>query len=138
MAPIRIKGIPLDRMVTQYNITFRPIFWMQTGTEVEVGKLGGQQKRLPASIILFPFYDPIKRIGNPTGVCGYIGLRKLLRGECCGSPLSRWDRRFALKLGSGARVGDVEKLEDELGAWISLGRESGCRSVKVPRVAVTS
>ncbi|PZO81371.1 MAG: aminomethyltransferase [Mesorhizobium amorphae] len=30
------------------------------GTEVEVGKLDGQQKRLPATVVAFPHYDPQK------------------------------------------------------------------------------
>ena len=30
------------------------------GTEIEVGKLDGQQKRLPARITAFPHYDPKK------------------------------------------------------------------------------
>jgi len=32
----------------------------EIGTEVEVGKLDGKQKRLPAKIVPFPFYDPTK------------------------------------------------------------------------------
>jgi aminomethyltransferase len=32
----------------------------QLGTEVEIGKLDGQQKRLPARIVRFPHYDPEK------------------------------------------------------------------------------
>jgi aminomethyltransferase len=30
------------------------------GTGVEVGKLDGKQKRLPAKVVGFPFYDPTK------------------------------------------------------------------------------
>ena len=30
------------------------------GTEVEVGKLDGLQKRIPARVVRFPFYDPEK------------------------------------------------------------------------------
>jgi aminomethyltransferase len=30
------------------------------GTEVEVGKLDGHQKRIPATVVRFPFYDPEK------------------------------------------------------------------------------
>jgi aminomethyltransferase len=30
------------------------------GTEVEIGKLDGHQKRLPATVVRFPFYDPEK------------------------------------------------------------------------------
>jgi aminomethyltransferase len=32
----------------------------ELGSEVEVGKLDGQQKRLPARIVRFPHYDPDK------------------------------------------------------------------------------
>ena len=32
----------------------------EIGTEVEVGKLDGHQKRLPAKVVRFPFYDPEK------------------------------------------------------------------------------
>jgi len=32
----------------------------ELGTDVEVGKLDGQQKRIPATVIGFPFYDPKK------------------------------------------------------------------------------
>ena len=34
--------------------------YCNTGTAVEVGKLDGQQKRLPATVVPFPFYDPNK------------------------------------------------------------------------------
>ena len=30
------------------------------GTQVEIGKLDGHQKRLPAKIVAFPHYDPQK------------------------------------------------------------------------------
>jgi aminomethyltransferase len=30
------------------------------GTEVEVGKIDGHQKRIPAQVVRFPFYDPEK------------------------------------------------------------------------------
>jgi aminomethyltransferase len=32
----------------------------EIGTEVEVGKLDGLQKRIRAQVVLFPFYDPDK------------------------------------------------------------------------------
>ena len=32
----------------------------EIGSEVEVGKLDGQQKRIPARVVRFPFYDPDK------------------------------------------------------------------------------
>ena len=31
------------------------------GTKVEIGKLDGHQKRIPATIVNFPFYDPDKK-----------------------------------------------------------------------------
>ncbi len=32
----------------------------ELGTEVEAGKLDGHQKRIPARVVRFPFYDPEK------------------------------------------------------------------------------
>ena len=32
----------------------------ELGTKVEIGKLDGHQKRIPAKIVHFPFYDPDK------------------------------------------------------------------------------
>ena len=32
----------------------------EIGNEVEVGKMDGHQKRIPAKIVPFPFYDPQK------------------------------------------------------------------------------
>ena len=34
--------------------------YAELGTEVEVGKLDGHQKRIPATVVRFPFYDPEK------------------------------------------------------------------------------
>ena len=50
-SPILKKHIALCRMAVEY---------CNTGTAVEVGKLDGQQKRLPATVVPFPFYDPNK------------------------------------------------------------------------------
>lgn len=50
-SPILKKNIALCRMAIQYA---------DIGTEVEVGKLDGQQKRIPATVVRFPFYDPDK------------------------------------------------------------------------------
>jgi len=36
------------------------IYSSEIGTAVEVGKLDGHQKRIPAKIVKFPFYDPDK------------------------------------------------------------------------------
>ena len=50
-SPILKKSIALARINTEYA---------DLGTEVEIGKLDGHQKRLPATVVRFPFYDPDK------------------------------------------------------------------------------
>jgi len=50
-SPYRRRPIALCRMSVQYS---------DLGTEVEVGKLDGLQKRIPATVVRFPFYDPEK------------------------------------------------------------------------------
>jgi aminomethyltransferase len=50
-SPVLKKNIALCRMNVRYA---------QPGTEVEVGKLDGFQKRIPATVVPFPFYDPGK------------------------------------------------------------------------------
>jgi aminomethyltransferase len=50
-SPTLRKNIALCRMAVRYA---------EVGTEVEVGKLDGHQKRIPASVVPFPFYDPKK------------------------------------------------------------------------------
>jgi len=50
-SPILKKNVALCRMAVEYA---------EIGSEVEVGKLDGQQKRLPATVVRFPFYDPDK------------------------------------------------------------------------------
>lgn len=50
-SPVLKKNIALCRMNTRYA---------EIGTEVEVGKLDGFQKRIPATVVRFPFYDPEK------------------------------------------------------------------------------
>jgi len=50
-SPILKKTIALARINTEYATL---------GTEVEIGKLDGHQKRLPATVVRFPFYDPEK------------------------------------------------------------------------------
>ena len=50
-SPILKKHIALCRMAVEY---------CNPGTVVEVGKLDGQQKRLPATVVPIPFYDPNK------------------------------------------------------------------------------
>jgi aminomethyltransferase len=50
-SPTLRKNIALCRMSMQYA---------EPGTAVEVGKLDGLQKRIPAQVVGFPFYDPKK------------------------------------------------------------------------------
>ena len=50
-SPTLRKNVALCRMAVQYS---------ELGTEVEVGKLDGLQKRIPAEVVRFPFYDPDK------------------------------------------------------------------------------
>ncbi len=50
-SPILTRNIALCRMNVRYA---------DLGTEVEVGKLDGHQKRIPATVVRFPFYDPEK------------------------------------------------------------------------------
>ena len=51
-SPILKKSIALARL---------DIAHAAPGTEVEIGKLDGHQKRLPAVVVPFPFYDPQKK-----------------------------------------------------------------------------
>ena len=50
-SPVLKKNIALCRIAIQYR---------ELGTEVGVGKLDGQQKRIPATVVRIPFYDPDK------------------------------------------------------------------------------
>ena len=50
-SPILKTNIALARVATRYR---------ERGTEVEVGKLDGLQKRIPAEVVNVPFYDPEK------------------------------------------------------------------------------
>ncbi len=50
-SPILKKNIALARVAVQYS---------ELGGAVEVGKLDGLQKRIPATVVRFPFYDPEK------------------------------------------------------------------------------
>jgi len=50
-SPTLRKNIALCRMAVQDA---------QIGTDIEVGKLDGLQKRIPAQVVRFPFYDPDK------------------------------------------------------------------------------
>lgn len=50
-SPVLAKNIALCRMAVEYA---------EPGTEVEVGQLDGHQKRLPATVVPFPHYDPKK------------------------------------------------------------------------------
>ncbi|MEZ0291422.1 MAG: DUF1989 domain-containing protein [Solirubrobacteraceae bacterium] len=51
-SPTLRKNIALCRMAVQYA---------EQGTQVEVGKLDGHQKRIPATVVRVPFYDPEKK-----------------------------------------------------------------------------
>ena len=48
---IRDRNIALCRIDTQYS---------SEGTEVEVGKIDGHQKRIAAKVVGFPHFDPKK------------------------------------------------------------------------------
>jgi aminomethyltransferase len=50
-SPVLQKNVVLCRMNVRYA---------EHGTEVEVGKLDGHQKRIPATVVRIPFYDPDK------------------------------------------------------------------------------
>jgi aminomethyltransferase len=50
-SPILGASIALCRMAVQHS---------EPGTRVEVGKLDGHRKRIPATVTTFPFYDPDK------------------------------------------------------------------------------
>ena len=50
-SPVLKKNIALARLAVRYA---------NLGTAVEVGKLDGLQKRIPATVVRFPFYDPEK------------------------------------------------------------------------------
>ena len=51
-SPILRKNIALCRLAKERA---------DPGTELEVGKLDGQQKRIAATVVQFPFYDPGKK-----------------------------------------------------------------------------
>ena len=51
-SPVLKKNIALGRISVQYS---------EVGSQVEVGKLDGHQKRIPARVVPFPFYDPEKQ-----------------------------------------------------------------------------
>ena len=61
-SPVLRKNIALCRMAVEYS---------ELGTAVDVGKLDGQRKRIPATVVRFPFYDPDKTrprsAGEPFG-----------------------------------------------------------------------
>ena len=50
-SPVLRKNIALCRMAIQHA---------EPGTAIEVGKLDGEQKRIPATVVPIPFYDPKK------------------------------------------------------------------------------
>ena len=51
LSPKLGKNIALCRIDTKYS---------EIGTDVEVGKIDGHQKRIGAKVTTFPFYDPKK------------------------------------------------------------------------------
>ncbi|MBT6240431.1 MAG: DUF1989 domain-containing protein [Rhodospirillaceae bacterium] len=51
-SPVLKKNIALCRMALEHA---------ESGTEVEIGKLDGHQKRLPATVVNLSFYDPEKK-----------------------------------------------------------------------------
>ncbi|MGI9301817.1 MAG: DUF1989 domain-containing protein [Gammaproteobacteria bacterium] len=51
-SPVLRKNIALCRMAIEHA---------EVGTQVEVGKIDGHQKRIPATVVPFPFYDPEKK-----------------------------------------------------------------------------
>ena len=51
-SPVLRKNIALCRIAVQHA---------EPGTEIEVGKLDGEQKRIPATVVPIPFYDPEKK-----------------------------------------------------------------------------
>ena len=52
LSKILNKNIALCRIDVKYS---------EMGTNVEIGKIDGHQKRIPAKIVPFPFYDPEKK-----------------------------------------------------------------------------
>ena len=50
-SPLLKKNVALCRMAVEHA---------EIGTRVEVGKIDGHQKRIPATVVRFPFYDPDK------------------------------------------------------------------------------
>ena len=52
ISPKLNKNIALCRIDVKHS---------EMGTDVEIGKIDGHQKRIPAKIVPFPFYDPEKK-----------------------------------------------------------------------------
>lgn len=50
-SPVLRRNVALARVAVEYA---------EEGTELQVGKLDGQMKRIPATVTTFPFYDPEK------------------------------------------------------------------------------
>ena len=50
-SPILRKNVALCRMAMQHS---------EEGSDVEIGKIDGHQKRIEATVVRFPFYDPDK------------------------------------------------------------------------------
>jgi aminomethyltransferase len=65
-SPVLRKNIALCRMAVEYSAP---------GSSVEVGKLDGHAKRIPATVVRLPFYDPEKlkpRSLSRTGACSAV------------------------------------------------------------------
>lgn len=54
-SPVLRKNIAMARLAIEHT---------EPGTEVEVGKLDGQQKRIPATVVPTPFYKADQRVGS--------------------------------------------------------------------------
>ena len=50
-SPLLRRNVALCRIAVQYS---------ELGTDVQVGKMDGHMKRIPAKVVGFPFYDPEK------------------------------------------------------------------------------
>ncbi len=44
----------------KYALCRIDVKYSEIGTEVEIGKIDGHQKRIIATVVPFPFYDPTK------------------------------------------------------------------------------
>ena len=87
-SPILKKNVALARVAVQYA---------EHDTKLEVGKLDGLQKRIPATVVRIPFYDPEKT--RPTIVTLPLPASRRARATR-GSPLRTWRRPVGARLAS--------------------------------------